>query len=351
MQQLAGILNNGGFINPVALAGETYVPAYYPGTIDPAAARPLDLRPGAAMSGVDLGVSRTRGVRVRGQVIGGTTAQIAAGAVVTIHDQTSAGFSSTSLGATSSFDFSGIPPGAYVIQASVSRQALGGSLVVNVGKEDINDLRLVVQPSFGIAGRVTIEGRPAGANDSDLAKMRVQLETVAQPAGSATVQPDGSFKTSNVLMAADHRFGLNGLPPNAYLKAARIGTIDALTGAVHLETTPESPLELLVSLNAGNVDGVVTDENQRPAAGAVVALVPDPALRKRYELYRSAIADEAGRVRIDGVAPGNYKVFAWENMVENAWQDTDVIHLYEERGEAVKVTEGSKQEMKLKMIR
>ena len=79
--------------------------------------------------------------------------------------------------------------------------------------------------------------------------------------------------------------------------------------------------------------------------------MPDPARRKRYELYRTATADAAGHIHIDGVAPGDYKVFAWEDMTENAWQDPEVLRLYEERGEPLKVTEGSRLDVKLKLIK
>ena len=50
-------------------SGETYLTVYYPGTTDAAGAAPVDLRPGANFTGVDLSVVDTRAVRVRGRVV------------------------------------------------------------------------------------------------------------------------------------------------------------------------------------------------------------------------------------------------------------------------------------------
>jgi hypothetical protein len=54
MMPVARLLQNGDFINPMALKGESYVRMYYPAGADPAAAEAIEVRPGAVTSGIDF---------------------------------------------------------------------------------------------------------------------------------------------------------------------------------------------------------------------------------------------------------------------------------------------------------
>jgi hypothetical protein len=54
LQTLPNLLKAGGFIDRLALLGQTYPAVYYPGTTDRAAARPLDVGPGAQVAGIDV---------------------------------------------------------------------------------------------------------------------------------------------------------------------------------------------------------------------------------------------------------------------------------------------------------
>src|SRR2546422_677499 len=49
-------------------AEEEFVPTYYPGTTDPAAAAPLDIGPGVQFRGADVGLAKRRTVHVKGHV-------------------------------------------------------------------------------------------------------------------------------------------------------------------------------------------------------------------------------------------------------------------------------------------
>jgi hypothetical protein len=70
-------------------------------------------------------------------------------------------------------------------------------------------------------------------------------------------------------------------------------------------------------------------------------LVPDEPQRQRFDLYRSAITDAAGKYQINAIPPGNYKLFAWEDIEPLSWYDNALIRTYEDLGKAVIVVEGS----------
>ena len=164
-----------------------------------------------------------------------------------------------------------------------------------------------------------------------------------------SVQPNGAFTTRG-LVSGDYRLTLSGLPSNAYLKAAASGDTDVLNGPLHVGAANGNTVDLLVGLNAGSVDVVVIDENARAVAGAVVAIVPASPFRKRFDLYRSAVTDSAGHVRLNGIAPSDYKVFAWNDIEENAWHDPDILQMFESQGEGLRVREASVADIRLKVI-
>ena len=70
-------------------------------------------------------------------------------------------------------------------------------------------------------------------------------------------------------------------------------------------------------------------------------LVPEPARRQRFELYRTATTDSSGHASFANIAPGSYKLFAWTDIEPNAWQSAEVMRQYEDEGVAITITEGA----------
>jgi hypothetical protein len=142
------------------------------------------------------------------------------------------------------------------------------------------------------------------------------------------------------------KVGLAGL--GGYIKSARYGAADALNPPFHIDTAGQ--LDILVSMNAGSLDGIVLDNTQKPFQDATVVLVPDAPRRQRFDLYHAVGSDASGRFRLNGLAPGNYRIFAWDDVPADAWQDPDFLRTYEDRGRPVAITEGSNQNLELRLI-
>ena len=66
-------------------------------------------------------------------------------------------------------------------------------------------------------------------------------------------------------------------------------------------------------------------------------LVPPASRRKNSLLYKTAVANEDGRFTMTGIAPGPYKIFAWESIPATAWLNADYISKYEELGRSLTV--------------
>jgi len=125
-----------------------------------------------------------------------------------------------------------------------------------------------------------------------------------------------------------------------FVKSIRYGSADVLSEGLHLEThNPDQRLQIILA-TGGNTEGVVTSERTEPMANVKVALVPDFAYRKRDELYRTATTDTSGRFKMQGIAPGDYRVLAWEEIADGARQDADVLREVDVRGKVVRIKEG-----------
>jgi hypothetical protein len=54
-----------------------------------------------------------------------------------------------------------------------------------------------------------------------------------------------------------------------------------------------------------------------------------------------AVLAASGNFTINGVAPGDYKLFAWEYVAANAWMNAEYLAPFENRGQAISVGGGA----------
>jgi len=82
----------------------------------------------------------------------------------------------------------------------------------------------------------------------------------------------------------------------------------------------------------------------------MVVLVPDEPRRAQTRLYKDATTDQYGRFTIVGIAPGGYKLFAWEDVEDGAYEDPDYLKAFEDLGEPRTIRERSRESAQLKLI-
>jgi hypothetical protein len=133
-----------------------------------------------------------------------------------------------------------------------------------------------------------------------------------------------------------------------YVKELRYNRLDALTNPVSVCCNSDATIEVVISRNVGQVDGVIVDDRMQPAPGVQAVLVPNA--RHRTELYKTATTDQSGRFAMRGLAPGDYKLFAWEALENYGYFDPDVIRRVEALGKPVQVGESSKLAVEGKVI-
>ena len=350
-------------------SAEAYIPIYYPGTADELAAAPIDLRGGIVLGGVDLAVMPARTLVVQGQIINGVTGQPSSNATIMVsrarHQANGSGFRismrnlaniGTRMTNQGAFEIRGLVPGDYEIHGVLNERNLHltARVPIEIGNTDVRNVAVVVQPGFKLTGRVAIEGQQAGQNNPELANVLVTLDLDSRnPLGEvplvSPLRADGTFQLDHV-GRDDYRISLAGMPANAYVKSARLGSVDVMTDGLRLEQPPANVLEILLSRNSVTVEGSVQNEKNEPAANVTVVLTPENSLRNRRDLYRTASTDASGRYRIEGVPPGDYRAYAWEDVEAGAWQDPEFLRQFEDRSRTVRVNEGGTSAVELRLI-
>jgi hypothetical protein len=363
------------------------IPVYYPGTTDVTAASPVDLRAGGNVGGINLTVVEMRPVRVRGQVL--SSGRPAAGAQVSIYQRSSNTGALTIRNVpvnneTGSFEFRNIAPGNYELVATINAAGPGALLIgtplgnaaginaanvaggrggrvpgaptmgaraqVDVLNTDVENISLLLENGFNVTGRLSLDGR--SASDGGLTGVRVQLQAdplippLAVPAAAA--EADGSFSIAG-LTPGNYRLTVAGYR-NAYVKSATLAGADVLNGGVRLDGEPRGTLDIVLGTNPGSLDAVVVDSRKMPVPAVTAVLVPDVSKRKRYDIFRQATSDSNGRIHLDNVVPGDYKLFAWEIVESNAWTDPDFLRVYENNGVTVHVGEGGRASSEVTVI-
>jgi hypothetical protein len=348
--------------SPVEKLGEADVPVYYPGTTETQSAVPLEVRSGADIGGVDFTLARAKTRKVRGVAIDSVTGQPAANATVVLVPRTPSVSGSLTSGRPSSdgtFEIQGVLPGSYFLVATERNlgggrngvSLTGGRTPIEVGGSDLERLTVVLAPVIEIAGELVLEGLRDGQDDHHpIVTLKNEF-----PAPGAFAQMYASFRadqqfTIDNVVEGDYQVRLSDLPGGAYVKSIRFGAADALNGSLHIDPRATDRLEIVVSMNAGVLDGAVVNKNREPVANATVALVPDTAHRQRLDLYKSVSTDDSGRFHLQGIAPSDYFLFAWEDIGDDQWRDPEFIRRNEAGGKPIHILEGSRENIEVTVI-
>jgi protocatechuate 3,4-dioxygenase beta subunit len=346
---------------------EGYAPTFYPGTNDPNHASPIELRGGDVLSSIDFGLLPTPTVRVRGQVVNSVGSRPGTDTKVFLLPHGLAfrgsGFrrGAEVNGPSGSFEIRGVTPGSYNLVAVSFDQdkEYFTRLPLEVRYTDVEGIRLVIRSGVELAGRISVEGhRSAGGQEQDELDMTT-LHVFLQPfenlprfggADPGKANADGSFKLENV-PREKYRVNVLGLPRDYYLKAARVRGTTVLEEGLDLSGgQPWGKLELVVSSAGSRIDGAVLTEEQQAFSGASVVLIPEGRRRRDPHFYKTVTTDQNGHFALRGIPPGDYKLFAWEEVEPGAYQDANFLRLHEKRGKAVRLQEADRLSERLEVI-
>jgi len=340
--RVAGLLAGKAIVCAVAandnlanLTSETAVLAEscYPGPPDGGAASAMALAAGREAR-VNFNLTRVPAVRIRGRVTG---LPEGGGGVVTLQERSTSRMAGQGRPATmardGSFEIRGVPPGAWLLSVDYweAGKRLLARVPADVGGSDIEGVVVHLEPGVTLTGTVTTPSTPRQIN--------VSLRGTDPLAGAAGPQWDKTHTSFTIADAIPGVYMLTvNVPAPYYVKSAILDGRDMSREPVSL-TQSAGPVNIVLGDDAGTVQGVLQDSDGNATAGWAMVLHEG-----RPPVGIPTAAD--GRFKIPGLAPGDYRVFGWDDFQEAEYADPDWMRRNGGSGVAATVTGGQSTEVK-----
>jgi hypothetical protein len=357
-------------IRAQATADEEYVQTYYPNALDPTNAIQVDVASGAEVSGIDIRLVRAKTLQISGTVMDRTKSSIPVQVMLTRQDSSPANFPAMKRVMTDAkgrFVIRGVMPGAYTLQAVEfsDQQQRAALMQVTVGDSNLDGVQLTFGSPPEITGIFKIENSPQQAKDQQQTQAQAQqTESDAAPSRHVFLNPesnlpmymgnggevkeDGTFTLKNI-MPQKYRISVYPLDGDAYLKQVVIGDKETVDGRVDFSSGIDATqIKVVVSINGAHIEGSVKDDKQQTTPRATVVLVPSPT--DATPRYKSASTDQNGHFVLRGIAPGKYKLYAFDQIDSGAFYDVDYMKPFDGKGETVDVSEGDRLTRDLTLI-
>jgi len=356
----------GNFDVPVGPQTQILLPALYPGVQSPDGAHSVDVEAGGRVTGIDIAVPRSGTVTVKGHI--SVPEKSHAGVIALSRGQWIGNSLDTRLFTTADehgdFTFPGVPQGSYTLTANAVGELRSGSEGVVVDGPNVfaggnrnytADMPLEV-------GTTPVEGVHVVVNAPTEVTGHLVLAGDKGPVVAGNIQFDDGTAQNRVAELHDGDFSTY-LPPRPYqvylgipmppqesplvLRSAKWAGRDILTEGLTITGAGKVTLELVLAPDGGKVDGVTLDAEDKPVAGAKIVLIAESKYQARNDRYFEADTDQYGHFEIDGVAPGEYKAYAWEDVEPGIWRDPDFMKALETKGEPLTIKTGGHESVKL----
>lgn len=303
----------------------------------------LSVRDGDRLRGIDFTLTAEASVRIRVQVSGVPSTPLppdveTSGSVVHFgRSRMQPGFVQITISPVSAFpagffnqgggvqgpDYrfeSGLmAPGEYRVKATIQVDNKTYSAFQTVdARGGVTEVALTLAPAVELKGQVRIEGTRAASQPP----MNVTLA----PVGSngvrfgmngnenlgAQVGSDGKFTIPQVAPGR-YDLNINPLPRPGFLKSVRFGDDEVRFKPIEIKPGSEAPLLIVVSMHGGKIEGQV-DAGDGDSSRAGILVTPVGDLHEFARFYYSVAADDHGKFKLVGLAPGKYKIFALEKL-------------------------------------
>lgn len=350
--------------NPPANNGEkpstSYQTTYYPGTPDRSQAEPIQLHPGDEFP-ANFSLTPSPMLTIRGSV---TNLPPNSSATIMLQSNDfNVVFNGGEVHRDGTFVIHHVSPGAYTIVASVENAPapMVARQPLQMSSNNVDGLRLVPQTGATIRGQLHLEGKTNG-NYLNSRLMSLTLHS-ADAADDAVIDfgiASGFSPTAQI--AIDGSFQWRNVPPGKYslhlgfdandtsgwfLKSVVAGRQTTDLSAISVDGGM-MVLDVVASANGGVVEGVVANAQGEPVADAVVLAAPEA--RSHTDRFVKTVSDQRGRFSLQGIAPGQYSLFAWGNVDGDAYFDPNFLEEYEQQAIPLRIVEGDRKSVQLQLI-
>ena len=383
--------------SPLRSATET-VRTYYPGVTDFKSTLLVPVPDGADVSGMDFNLRTTPVFKITGRIVSSlpVISNPSRPASPTFYLlPRDAGFpiaptfpaSQNHSMVPGEFEIQGVVPSSYDLVATVpdsSGRPYPGRVQVEVGGRDVEGVTVTIRPGVEVKARVFLDGKqiplsppapvqvsapiqflnpqggiappppppppapPAGTfltSAGTLARVFLRSKEIypqlfeSSASGNMTSDSTGAYVWSGVPEGA-YSIQLSGAPANSYVADVRERGASVYDTGFRVGDRGDVVIDVMISSGAKSIRGVVRDAAGKPVASATVVLVPPMARRQNTALYKMTRTSLSGEFTLSNVAPGDYKLFAWEGIPNSAYLNGAFMEKYEAHGQAIMLGSG-----------
>jgi len=315
-----------------------FLDSFYPGVSSPENATPIKALPGAREDRFDF--SLVRGARYSIRVTAPPPNIVSPGVTPTFSLLPAGrGRILTSFNHQTMFEFLGgnvyvsplVPPDTYtldVVWASQNRIRIP----VEVTDRNIDLGTVMPKEALSITGRL---GPYSGGDINSFLLQNLDPET--GPIGPPSRSPDGFFRWDWV---PEGRYVIAPTPglqrQGGFIGSVKLGGHEVREDVFELNEGSSKNLEITIRA-AASVYGVLQDSKGAGVAFGRVVFVPAPERRANPHMFLTAMSDASGAFKLDGVPPGEYEVFGWEHVEENAYFNESFLRRFDSRATHVRI--------------
>jgi hypothetical protein len=326
-----------------------YATTYYPGSLAKERAKVVEAVAGQELAGIDIHVAHRKRLKISGTVTGmpaGGDALPRATVTIRVRHDNGEADDSIVAAADGSFEFAGLAPSEYRLQAAYPSRVTGGdslqSPVVKVTIEnDDATVTLPVTAGEVVTGTLRVEGDgPVPADPGNRTVRLTPLDYEGAPTKGGQVAADGSFAIGGIIPGV-FRLIVDPLPENAYIKSLVFGGAETLPGDLDLSKgAGGSNLKVIVSRNGGQITGTISDKNGLPLNGRRVFVVL-AADANSFATWQSAVTSDS-TFAFHGIRPGKYRLFAVDPLQFGQLRSYEPLKAVAARAEELEVKEGDR---------
>jgi 5-hydroxyisourate hydrolase-like protein (transthyretin family) len=265
--------------------------------------------------------------------------------------------------AAGKFEIRNVIPGRYDLYTAVRTNPANpqerhvGHAAIIVGNQDLDGVHIDISPGVDLRARVTSKDPAAASQAPVQLTLRIRSAIPAgllqlASTGARGAQANDSWRTFPALPEGQYVLDSPlALLRDAYVADIRQGDKSIYeTGTVIVGSSNAEDVEVILARPAATITGTVQNAAGKPAANSSVALIPNGDRRQNPMLYKRATSGTDGNFSLGALAPGAYKLFAWEALPNGAELNADFLKQYEERGLPVAIDAGMQLKTVLSLI-
>jgi hypothetical protein len=331
-----------------------YVATYYPGTTDWSAARPVRVTDDRQPMSVNLQVQSVPTFNVRGRVVDSQQSAVVRAIRSFYLVPRGSGPGMTEMGprllsnslrapVDGQFELGQVSPGSYFLYPMGAGGGFNGAgkylgrVAIDVRSGDLDGVEITAHPGVDLNGHLIIQD-DKGSIPWDSVRVRLKPEETL-PSGIVapmnTIDSTGVFVAKNI-PEGHYDFDIR-LPQDAFVVDIVEAEKSVFDSGIKIDGASNRTIQIVINPQGETIGGLVRNGRRNPAVGATVVLVPKPSRRNNVLLYRIANTDQSGHFTLHGIAPGEYKLFAWESIVDDAYLHAEFLAKYERTGRDVVV--------------